>query len=93
MLIWAPGATEWARLGITASRKVGNAVSRNRAKRLIREAFRRNKGSLPPATDLVIIARSALPTASYLEVERALLTWAGRQREKKGSECRDSSAG
>ena len=93
MLIWAHGPTDRTRLGITASKKVGKAVQRNRAKRLVREAFRRNKGTLPPSTDVVIIARTALPTATYEEVERALLEWANSRRKEKASVCRGSSAG
>lgn len=80
VLIWAPGPAPWTRLGVTASRRVGGAVARNRAKRLIREAFRRNKPSLPPATDLVIIAKPAVVGAGLAEVERRLLSWASRQR-------------
>lgn len=76
VLLWTHGATPWTRLGITASRKVGRAVQRNRAKRLVREVFRRNKGQLPRALDIVIIATKRLPHASYAEVEQALLGWA-----------------
>ena len=47
------------RLGITASRKVGNAVRRNRFKRRIREWFRRRRGELEPGLDLVVIARKS----------------------------------
>ena len=45
------------RLGITASRKVGNAVVRSRAKRLIREAFRATRGLWPTGIDLVVIVK------------------------------------
>ncbi len=51
---------EPARLGITASRRVGNAVTRNRAKRLIREAFRQSQDLWQPGLDLVVIVRQAL---------------------------------
>jgi len=48
-----------ARLGITASRKVGNAVVRNRVKRRIREWFRRDGQALIAGHDAVVIARAA----------------------------------
>jgi ribonuclease P protein component len=44
------------RLGITTSRHVGNAVTRNRIRRLVREIFRKGKMALPTRTDIVIIA-------------------------------------
>jgi ribonuclease P protein component len=53
-----PGAMPDARrLGISASRRVGNAVVRNRVKRGVREWFRRHRTMLPPGVDLVVIAR------------------------------------
>lgn len=54
------GAGSPLRLGITASRKVGNAVVRNRARRLIREAFRAFFTELPSALDIVVIVRRPL---------------------------------
>jgi ribonuclease P protein component len=47
------------RLGVTASRKVGDAVTRNRVKRRIREAFRAKRALLPRGADVVVIARPA----------------------------------
>ena len=52
----APGSP---RLGITASRRVGNAVVRSRAKRLIREAFRATRELWPAGVDLVVIVKRA----------------------------------
>jgi ribonuclease P protein component len=48
------------RLGITASRRIGNAVQRNRARRLIREAFRAIFAELPAGLDVVVIVRRPL---------------------------------
>jgi ribonuclease P protein component len=45
------------RLGVVASRKVGPAVARNRAKRLVREAFRLHQEMLPRGLDLVVVVR------------------------------------
>ena len=54
----APHTSE-PRLGITASRRVGNAVVRSRAKRLIREAFRATRQLWPAGIDLVVIVKRA----------------------------------
>jgi len=60
------------RLGITTGRQVGNAVKRNRIKRLVREFFRRNKHRFLDACDTVIIAKKGIPTLSYHDVCREL---------------------
>ncbi|MDZ4819099.1 MAG: ribonuclease P protein component [Planctomycetota bacterium] len=49
------------RLGLSVSRKVGNAVARNRWKRLVREAFRYCRRQLPEGIDLVLIPRHPVP--------------------------------
>ena len=60
-----------ARLGIVASRKLGDAVRRNRAKRLIREVFRLNQPLQGGAgVDLVVIPRRELFDAPFTEIDR-----------------------
>jgi ribonuclease P protein component len=61
-----------SRLGITASRKVGNAVIRNRFKRRIREWFRQRRGDLGADLDLVIIARRSGARLSLDELDGRL---------------------
>jgi ribonuclease P protein component len=66
----APNEAGTTRLGIVASRKLGDAVRRNRAKRLIRQIFRQTP-SLPvrPGIDVVVIPRRELFDAAYSSLE------------------------
>jgi ribonuclease P protein component len=72
VLILAPQAerTASARLGITASRKIGGAVQRNRAKRLVRAAFRATKELFPAGIDVVVIVRKPLENLRLADVIR-----------------------
>lgn len=68
------------RLGVVASRKVGNAVVRNRAKRVWREVFRLNQQQLPIDCDVLVIVRKGAAQASRAEVEALFLEAAQRAR-------------
>lgn len=60
------------KFGVAVSRKVGNAVTRNRVKRYLREIYRKNRGALVDDVSLVVVARPEASTMSYRECEGAL---------------------
>jgi ribonuclease P protein component len=60
------------RVGVTASRRIGSAVVRVRARRLIREAVRPWLDWISGSWDLVFIARAPLAEASFQDVDRAI---------------------
>ena len=57
VLLRRPASGSTSRLGVTVSSRIGNAVVRNRVKRLIREVFRQCRAELLPPEDLVVIAK------------------------------------
>ena len=68
----ARGKQTWTRVGLSVSKRVGNSPVRNRWKRLIREAFRRQKGEMPIGIDIVVRPkRGAVP--DYALVFKSLL--------------------
>jgi ribonuclease P protein component len=69
VIITKPNDRGEARLGITVSSKVGNAVVRNRVKRFLRECFRRYRHQIVPSKDVLIIARKGAVDLSWSDVE------------------------
>lgn len=63
----------FSRLGVVTSKQVGNAVRRNRARRLLREAFRLNRDRLLANAMIVLVARNSIVGKTRAEVERDLL--------------------
>ncbi len=63
-----------SRLGVITSGKIGNAVVRNRARRLLREVFRVHQHELAQPVDLVLVARQSLVAKGFGGVEKDFLT-------------------
>ncbi len=74
LLYVRPNKLPYNRLGITAGKKIGNAVTRNRAKRIIRAAYAAAELALPIGLDLVVVARSSLPQQSSVILTERFLT-------------------
>ena len=69
------------RLGLSVSRKVGNAVSRNTVRRRLREVYRASSSEIPGDLDLVVSAKPAVAGATFgelqVEFDKALSRFAG----------------
>ncbi len=68
------------RYGVIASRRLGNAVRRNRARRLLREALRHQHPHISPGYDIVLIARHAIVGEAFANVNDAVYRLLGRAR-------------
>ncbi len=71
-LIFKPNGLGNTRLGITVSKKIGNAVKRNRVKRLIREFFRLHKNLFPQRYDIVIMAKIGAGGLDFWKIKEEL---------------------
>jgi ribonuclease P protein component len=68
ILVIAPNGKGISRFGVSASRAVGNAVARNRAKRRMREVLRKNLLDIETGWDVLLIARSPINDAEWTEL-------------------------
>ena len=70
--------THTNRVGITAGKKLGHAVVRNRIRRRLREVYRLNEDLFIPGWDIVVVARSQCIGADFQKLTRAYLSLAER---------------
>ncbi len=72
VLVACPNDVGHTRVGVAASRRLGGAVARNRARRLLREAARLSYAQIDAGWDLILIARPAVCDARMPQVRQAL---------------------
>ena len=82
----APNGLTWSRLGLSVSKRLGNAVRRNYIKRRLREAFRTEKSELPKGLDIICVARPEVTNESrdLARSFRALVLRAAQDLARRG---------
>ena len=73
-----PNRTTTNRVGITASKKLGHAVVRNRVRRRLREVYRLNEDAFQQGWDIVVVARSRCIDAPFESLTKAYLSLAAK---------------
>jgi ribonuclease P protein component len=62
------------KLGVVTSRKIGGAVQRTRARRLLRESFRLHQHDFAKPVELILVARNSIVGKQFADVEKDFLT-------------------
>jgi ribonuclease P protein component len=80
VLVAAPNGLERSRFGFAVGKKIGKAVTRNRVKRRLREVVRQQRDRVAPGWDLIFIARDALQTATFEQLDQTVAQLLKRAR-------------
>lgn len=80
VMYFLPSPVSGGRVGFSAGKKLGNAVSRNRCKRRLREGYRLFRSEAPEGLDIVIIARRALLSATWQDLRTGYASLFRRMR-------------
>ena len=72
VIIFKKNHLQYNRISFLASKKVGNSVQRNRARRLMKESFRHICNNIKVGFDIIIIARNSINGRKYEEVDRSI---------------------
>ncbi len=91
-VIFKPSTLPYSRLGVVVTRKNGNAVFRNRVKRVLREAFRKNKARIQPPADVIVIRGKLSGVPTFHEAEESFLTAIHRYAATKNTKDTDTPA-
>lgn len=89
VLYMLPNQSDFRKVGFAAGKRLGNAVVRNRVKRMMREAFRLNQDKLPVGYDFILVGRQPAVSVKTQELTAALLNICGRirtQPERQGEQ-------
>jgi ribonuclease P protein component len=93
LLVASANALGRSRLGLAVGRSVGSAVARNRAKRLLREAFRRSRAAAAPGFDLVLVAKNDIVGRSQHDVFAEWQARRARLERRGAAKSRREAAG
>ncbi len=69
------------RMGLSVSKRIGNAVVRNRVKRVLREVFRHHKQEFLPGIDMIFIAKKGAEVGKYCDIETDVLDILRKRRK------------
>ncbi len=78
VLYMLPNQSAVSKIGFAAGKRLGNAVVRNRVKRMMREAFRLNRDQLPVGYDYILVGRKPAVDVKAQDVFKAFLNLCGR---------------